>query len=145
MELLFYLYAFLYIYRCVKGIYYSRRKSLEHFELLKSVNPFENKSIQDRMHNISEVNDKIKSKSGKVFVDFVDLIWAIVGMIFMIESVAFFALLTLDILARIIPVVMIRTIKSYTSIQRNMIWNNILSIIICFIILYNHFFNLNIF
>ena len=142
MQEIIYLFTFWYIGRCIKGIYYSRHKSIEAHELLKAVNPFTDKSIQDRMHDISHVNEKAKSKKGKLFLDLIDLIWTIWGIAFAIESMAFISLLVIDIIARFILMIMIKSsIQSHIPIQRNIILANIISIILCFIIAYNHFIN----
>lgn len=139
MDHLLYYYVFFYIFRCIRGIYYSRRKSIEQYQILKNVNSFINKSVQDRMHDIAYVSEKVKSKKYNVLLDLIDLVWVIIGIILSVEYIAFIGLLILDILVRIIPMFMIKSLKSHTLIRTNINASNVLAIIICLIIAYNHF------
>lgn len=145
MNYFIYYYIIYYIFRCCRGIYYSRHTSLEQYQVLKSVFPFKDKSIENKMHDISYLGRKIKEKSNKVFLNFIDILWLIAGIVFSTEYIFFTILLIIDVLTRIFPMIMVKKIKSHVQIQNNIKIANILDIIICFFILYNHFINTVIF
>lgn len=133
MNTIFYLYGFIFLFRSIRGIYNSRKKSYENIELLSNVD------LSNPYSSMDYLNGKIKEKPvlGRIFQN-TDFIWNMAGVFLSPTYILFVALLVSDVVSRILFI----TCKSQNQLRHQIVFGNIIDIVICCAILYKNLYQI---
>lgn len=136
MLAIFYYYGIVFIYRCLRGIYYSERNSQDTYKMLNTLNPISFTDIESSQKNLKYISSEMKSKKYKTIFSILDTSWIVTGICLSVNWFLFVVLL-INMLLSSYGVFAIKTQK---KIKLHYILLNFIDVLATIYILYSHFF-----
>ena len=137
MNNIFYYYGIIFLFRCIRGIWFSDKSSKETFEMINSMSPLNNLNPEDKMKDVNYIVGKMKKKGFKVMFNILDIIWIVLGLSITIEWFPFL----LFLLTFLISTYGVYFLKLANKIKWHYIVFNIIDIFICSYVLHTHLFS----